>query len=225
MPSLLLAAPDWASPGCCWARAPTVTSHSPPCVTLLPSLSPSLLPALGSLGREGMSWCWGWGEGDVLSWVVAVVAAEKRCGLGAHPADDRSSGNDLFQGTWATWVQVVGSPWQWRRELSRGNLSYHRLKRTHFPHSTNSKKLYCPSPWLCNTKGVPVKHVLMAHVQPPRWLQRIHAERKKNIPKSNRKTSYANKALMSLEFETEDRHKIVLPAVQARQFTDQEGGG
>lgn len=124
-----------------------------------------------------------------------------------------------------TWAQVVGSPWQWRRELSRGNLSYHRLKRTHFPHSTNSKKLYCPSPWLCNTKGVPAKHVLMAHVQPPRWLQRIHAERKKNIPKSNRKTSYANKALMSLEFETEDRHKIVLPAVQARQFTDQEGGG
>lgn len=30
---------------------------------------------------------------------MAVVAAEKRCGLGAHPADDRSSGNDLFQGT------------------------------------------------------------------------------------------------------------------------------
>lgn len=100
------------------------------------------------------------------------------------------------------------------------DLSDHRLKRTHFPCSTNSKMLYCPSPWLCNTEGVPAKHVLVAHVQPPRQLQGIHPERKKKIPKINSKTSCANKALMSLEFETEDMHKIVLPAVRAQQFTD-----
>lgn len=50
-------------------------------------------------------------------------------------------------------------------------------------------------------------------------------EKEKKIPKSNSKTSCANKALVSLEFETEDMHKIVLPAVQARaqQFMDWKG--
>lgn len=142
--------------------------------------------------------------------------------LGGHPADDRSSGNDLFQGTLGTGCRI---PMAMKKGIQQNDLSYHRLKRTHFPCGTNSKKAYCPSLWVCNTEGVLAKHVLVAHVQPPRWLQRIHPERKKKIPKNNSKTSCANKALMSLEFETEDMHKIVLPAVPAQQFTDQEGGG
>lgn len=141
------------------------------------------------------------GRGRCAELSCAVVNTEKQRGLWGHT--DRSSGNDLFQGI-GTWAQAVGSPWQWRRELSKDNLSYHRVKRTHFPCSTDSQNLYCLPPWLCNTEGVPARHMLVAHVQPPRQLQRTHPSRKKKIPKSNSKTSCANKALMCREFETED---------------------